>query len=278
MPIQSSRRGLHRVLHWFFRQKYWLGIAAIALYAALIEPFWIEITQHVVGPAQKEQIRIAQISDLHLRSIGTRERAILDLLPALAPDVVVFSGDIVDRADSLALLDRFLSGITAPNKIAVLGNWEYWGKVDLAALRRTYERHGVKLLVNQIEQLTVRQRGVAFIGLDDATAGNARMPEFDQRQNSLLVQHSPGWAGKQIAEIRPTAFRLILSGHTHGGQIAIFGFPVWTPPGSGGYVHGFYNTVRGLLYVSRGLGTSGPPIRFGARPEIAIFTVSLPDR
>ena len=75
----------------------------------------------------------------------------------------------------------------------------------------------------------------------------------------------------QIAH-RPT---VVLAGHTHGGQIAPLGLAIVLPEGSGRYVHGQYQSANSqhTLYVSRGLGNSGPPFRIGARPELALLEI-----
>jgi len=87
-----------------------------------------------------------------------------------------------------------------------------------------------------------------------------------------LLQHSPGFF--ENTELGTQRFALCLSGHTHGGQIAIFGWAPWTPPGSGSFVAGEYMTRLGRLFVTRGIGTSVIPLRIGARPEIVFVTTS----
>lgn len=67
---------------------------------------------------------------------------------------------------------------------------------------------------------------------------------------------------------------LSVSGHTHGGQIAPFGWVLWRPPGSGRFVAGEYSTRFGRLYITRGIGTSLIPMRIGARPEVLFVTIS----
>ena len=66
---------------------------------------------------------------------------------------------------------------------------------------------------------------------------------------------------------------IVIAGHTHGGQIAPFGKAVVTPSGSGSYIHGWYQSGNTSMYVMRGIGTSGPPIRIGARPEILVLDI-----
>lgn len=278
MLFHQLRRCLFKIVRIIGRLKYWLGFIAVVIYATFVEPVWIETTQNTVGSGEGKLIRIAQISDLHLRDMGRREIAILDRLRAIKPDVVIFSGDIVDRADALPVLEKFLAAVTAKHKLAVLGNWEYWGNINLEMLRQTYARQGVSLLVNQSAQVMIEEHTLLVVGLDDATAGKPVLSAIERSANAIFVEHSPGWIDGQQSMVSANKFRLILSGHTHGGQISFIGIPFWTPPGSGKYVHGHYDTDLGPLYVSRGLGTSGPPVRFGARPEVPVFGFYLSAR
>ena len=246
----------------------------LSVWAACIEPAWIDITRHAVrSNTPGETVRLVQLSDLHLRSIGRTEAGVLDAVASLDPDLILLTGDIIDRRDSLLLLDAFLSRLPPARKFAVLGNWEYWGDIDLKALRETYARHDVMLLINQCAQLSLRGRNLNIAGLDDATAGR---PEPDKLRHCteaagepILIQHSPGY----FADARPTGKPpvLNLAGHTHGGQLSLFGWAPWTPIGSGPFNRGWYETAAGRLYVSRGIGTSILPLRFASRPEVAVF-------
>ncbi|MFM7571143.1 MAG: metallophosphoesterase [Betaproteobacteria bacterium] len=255
-----------------------LACALAVAYAWLIEPSQLEVTEHVIdaGPTGDRPIRVVQLSDLHMQSVGNRERAVAGEVARLKPDLVVLSGDVIDRADALGVLDTFLSLLGSVQKVAVLGNWEYWSGVDFAALQSLYEqKHGVRLLINDAAQYRFGDRALQVIGLDDFTAGR---PDASLLKNtasgpvSIVVQHSPGWFETPAAQAVERRFPLCLAGHTHGGQIALFGLALWTPRGSGSFTAGRYDSPMRPVYVSRGIGTSILPIRFGARPEIAVFT------
>lgn len=246
----------------------------LAAWAALVEPAWVEVTHHAVrSTTPGEKIRLVQLSDLHLRSIGRTEAGVLDAVASLTPDLILLTGDIVNRPGNLALLDTFLSRLPPVRKFAVLGNWEYWGDIDLKTLRETYARHGVMLLINQCEHLNLRGRNLNVVGLDDATAGRPETdklrPCTDAAGDTVLIQHSPGY----FANASPVGNQpeLNLAGHTHGGQLSLFGWAPWTPIGSGPFNRGWYQTGWGRLYVSRGIGTSILPLRFASRPEVAAF-------
>jgi predicted MPP superfamily phosphohydrolase len=209
-----------------------------------------------------------------LRRFGDREVRLTQTIRDLRPDAIVFTGDIIDRAENLALLESFLAALGPAPRVAVLGNWEYWSTVDLQRLRSIYEATpNSALLVNQRAALTLNGRELEFVGLDDFTAGKPDTRLLRSQTSSavrVVLQHAPGLFG----ELNLPANRqnqICLSGHTHGGQVSLFGRPFWTPRGSGRFVAGWYETPSCRLYVSRGVGMSILPIRFGARPEVAVF-------
>lgn len=259
------------------RQTITASLVAITalIYSLLIEPQWIEVKRHSkdIGLGVSE-ITIAQVSDLHTSSLGRAEKNTLTALREVRPDVIVITGDAIDERGSLLALDSFLKQLPTALKIATLGNWEYWAEVDLEELRDVYRKNGVNLLVNDC--MTVRARGAVInvIGLDDYTAGR---PDFSLAVGRcevdhpiVLVTHSPGLF--DLASLSPKrSIPLLLAGHTHGGQVAVGKHALYTPRGSGPFVAGWYETQWGDLYVSRGVGTSVLPLRFGARPEIGIF-------
>lgn len=253
-----------------------LGIL-LCIYAFAIEPFWIDVVIHPNGKTEGQPIKVVQISDLHLHEVGRRENQVLAEIRHLQPDLLILSGDVIDRPEGLPLLDTFLVGVSAPKVIATLGNWEYWGAVDLKELSTIYAKHNVTLLVNREVLFARRGRTIRVSGLDDFTAGrpNADLLTLPAAADvSILIQHSPGFfesAASTKQKAGAKRFNLCLSGHTHAGQLTLFGWSLWTPPGSGSYVEGWYDTPLCPLYVSRGVGTSLVAARLFARPEIALF-------
>ena len=282
-----------------------IALAALGIYGLLIEPYWIEVTHHPIPDVGRmvphdsssptngssldshaERLRIVQLSDLHLHRIGRTEESLIKKVNALQPDLLLLTGDVADRPESLAVLDVFLAKIATKHKFAVLGNWEYWGDVNLQELRTIYQRHGVKLLINECIELADKGRIYQITGLDDFTAGTPDEPRARNQcsqspekhaapsnppaKKQILMQHSPGYFSERKPN-KPPPYWLALSGHTHGGQVRPLGMVLWTPPGSGPFVSGWYMNDGANLFVSRGIGTSVAPIRFGSRPEIAVF-------
>lgn len=265
------------------------AVVALAVDGVLIEPNWIAVTRHTIGSLAPgaAPLHLVQLTDLHLHSVGGHEERVAAAVHALDPDVLVLTGDSIDRADGLAALRDFLALL--PNravKVATLGNWEHWAGVDLDVLRRTYAAAGVQLLVNRSLRVTHWGRAVLISGVDDSTAGRPDVREAlrgeEPAANQLLLAHSPLFRDQLLARngsliVRGEDFAghspsFMLSGHTHGGQVTLFGWAPLVPPGSGRYVRGWYRDPgRPPLYVSRGIGTSLVPVRLFATPEVASF-------
>ena len=263
-----------------------MGAAAVGAQAAWWEPRSLEVTHHRLPlPPRYASLRFVQITDLHLRGIGSLHRRVAAETRRARPDFALLTGDSVDRKYALPTLDAFLA-LLDPRlpKYAILGNWEHWSRVDLRALAAVYERHNTRLLVNESAVHPHPAGPVAITGLDDLVGApdlRAAVHGVQPAAVRLLLAHSPAYrdivaahAGAIPGEPLDVAgITLMLSGHTHGGQIAVGGWAPLVPPGSGRYVRGWFRGDGAPpLYVSRGIGTSVLPIRFGATPELAVFT------
>lgn len=267
----------------FGRRRLLLGAGAVvgagALDAFAIEPAWLGVTEHDVPvpglPRALEGFRVAQVTDAHLKSMGRVERAIVDAVRLAQVQLVVLTGDIIDRPASLAVLAELCTSLrqAGAEVLATLGNWEHWGGFTAPGLAREYERLGARLLVDEAAVVA----GVIVTATDDGYAG---APRWDRTLASLaevagsgaprlLLTHSPAMFDRVPSEA--PRFDLALAGHTHGGQVRLGPWAPLVPPGSGRYVKGFYDTPVGRAYVSRGTGTSIVPARFLCRPELPVF-------
>jgi uncharacterized protein len=260
------------------RRKVLMGVGATVTLAAVdalaIEPGWLEVSRHTVAleglPAALEGFVIAQITDAHLTKIGRVEAATLAAIRRAQPQLVVLTGDLIDSHADLDALADLCAGIveTDAQVLATLGNWEHWGKLSRDRLRRTYAKAGARLLVDEWHGWDGGS-GLAIYASDDSTAGRPRRPADERRSAiDLLLTHSPAFVDEPSLGRR---FDLCLAGHTHGGQIRAGSLAPVTPPGSGRFVAGWYDTPSGPLYVSRGTGTSLVPARFCCRPELPLF-------
>jgi uncharacterized protein len=226
--------------------------------------------------ANPGRLRIVQISDLHLglTSGEGRLRGIIETIKQAEPDVLVATGDIVDvqayHIDGLAVLFK---EVKAPlGKFAVTGNHEFYAGIDGSI--DFLEKAGFRVLRGEAVAPTT---GLVVAGVDDYQV-QIYEPERRSRWEAEVLQGVPPGVFRVLLKHRPIVspearnlFDVQLSGHTHKGQI--FPFSVVTKFTYKTYA-GLYELGGGsLLYVSRGTGTWGPPIRFLAPPEVTVFDV-----
>ena len=247
------------------------ALLAVLLYALEVEPFWLEVTVHRAALPIAAPLRILHLSDLHTKGRGRREGRLLALARQLHPDVIVITGDLVANGppglsrEETSGLRSVLGEMCAPlGAFAVPGNWEYARGLDDP--HRLFDSTPVRLLQNEAVEI---RRGVFVVGLDDDAAGRPEEAFRDVPAGAVAIalMHSPG----PFPDIASRA-ALVLAGHTHGGQVRLpFLPPLWTPPGTNGYVAGWYAEGASRLYVSRGIGTSILPLRAFCRPEMTVI-------
>ena len=192
----------------------------------------------------------------------------------LRPDLIVLGGDFVSHVrHDLDGLDVALARFTAPDGVvAVLGNHDHW--VGAEYVLRMLERAGIAALVNRNRIIARGAARLAVAGVDDLRHGAIRLDEalagIPAEVPRVLVSHNP-----DLIEYLPANVRvdLMLSGHTHNGQIhfPIVG-PLTVPSQFGGkYLHGLKRFRDTQLYVSAGVGTVSIPFRWGNPPELPII-------
>jgi predicted MPP superfamily phosphohydrolase len=240
----------------------------------------IEVTTHDVFlaglPVALNGLKLVQISDLH-RGCGDTDVLISKAVAAvnnLSPDLIALTGDVVDeyKHDILPAV-KMVSCLRARQGVyACLGNHDQRG--DPILLRSALESAGIRVLHNQsVEALP----GLVVAGIDDLLEGE---PDIDAAlaaapDNSALVflAHNPS----TLDRLPKTRDMLMLSGHTHGGQIVlrfptpwmVCRFHLHTP-----YVHGWFRRGQAKLYVNRGIGVTGSGVfarRYKCPPEISVF-------
>ncbi len=225
------------------------------------------------GSAGKK-VRMIQISDLHLSHFNSYFEKVARKVVSLQPDLIVLTGDYLEEERNIRGVLSFMKELKATHGIyAVQGNWEYWSRLEGENLRRHFAGVGVKLLINERADLEINGHALSLFGLDYPSSTdhlNQLQKKVDPQRFNLLLSHVPAFSHEQINE----HIDLILSGHTHGGQVRLPLLPpFYLPRYSGRFVSGFYHVSqhRIPLYVSRGIGTSVLPLRFLCRPEIGLF-------
>ena len=216
------------------------------------------------------KIRIVQISDVHVGLIirDNRLQAILDRVKEAKPDILVSTGDLMDgELDNVMPQARQFVSITPKyGKYAVLGNHEYY-----AGLKRSLEftkAAGFEMLRDDVRHIA----GLSIFGADDITGQRMGVSKDKQLFEKMLAHQDNGFVlllKHQPFVVDGENFNLQLSGHTHGGQIFPFMFitRLFFPKNYGYYELGKNKSV----YISRGAGTWGPPVRVFAPPEITVI-------
>ena len=224
-------------------------------------------------PAEIGRLRIVQLSDVHVGQIVSEERvsAMLDKVRSASPDIIVITGDLVDgHQRHLTGIDKLIAAVNPQlGKYAIMGNHEYYaGAADSINFMK---KSGLIPLINE----NVKIGDFLFItGVDDSgkpadTAKNQLIERklldaAGEKSFRILLKHRP-----VVTETSKGRFDLQLSGHVHKGQIFPFNYLTWM---SFPVKAGLTELDRGgYLYVSRGTGVWGPPIRFLAPPEVTVI-------
>lgn len=262
------------------------GGAALGAYALLVEPRRVRVRRVELRldrwPRTYDGFRLALIADLHAGTAHAgldRVQQVAELVDCEGPDLVALLGDFVDHeaafADAVRPVDvaQALGRIRAPlGLVAVLGNhdWRTGGETVRAALRGA----GIDVLENEARLLRDARTPVWVAGLADATERTpdtaAALAPVPEDAALIVLSHDP-----DLFPSVPDRAALTVSGHTHGGQVAIPFLRSRVTPSLFGdrYVAGHVEERGRHLFVSRGLGTSTFPVRFGSPPEVVILTL-----
>ena len=254
--------------------------AGMLLYGCFVEAERLVVRrQHLRlprWPREKNGYRIGLIADFHLRDEHTVEltqRAVQAVLDE-DPDVIVIAGDFVGywKPESPWLIGDALDALrsVAGRVIAVPGNHDYWAG-DAAFLEPICGELGIQLLRNE----SIEHDGILWIGIDSLNARRSdpsALCESTGRQvPAIVVWHEPD----AVRFLPDNTFDLMVSGHSHGGQFVFpGGFAPMTTKNGRKYRGGFYLDAPAPLFVTTGIGTTGPPSRFLCPPEAVILTIS----
>jgi predicted MPP superfamily phosphohydrolase len=255
-----------------------LGVAGVGvlclLYGFFIEPNWLEVTHlRIETPKLPHgaQIRIVQISDLHMARTVRLEPRVMREMAEEKPDVIIFCGDAMNSSWVLGRFKQFLLEATqiAPVYL-VKGNQDEgiaWDPRDIYRGTNTHE------LTGQVETLQVRGTELWIRGMANLQSYK-NLPRIlpPEKQFSIFVYHTPD----EILEVARDGYDLYLCGHTHGGQVALpfYGALITFSKFDKKYEAGLYHEGGTTMYVNRGIGMAKwpqPEVRFLARPELTVI-------
>ena len=241
----------------------------------------VELTLPRLAP-EFDGYRIVQFGDLHLDDWSKPERLhrIVERVNDQQPDLVAITGDFASYSakefDAERLVEA-LRGLRARDGcVAILGNHDYL--TDVKLVRRCMREGGITELINSVRTLRRGDAVLHVAGIDDVMEGKSRLDlvlgELPEDGAAILLAHEPDFADVSSATGR---FDLQLSGHSHGGQVAVpFFRRLVLPPFSQRYTRGLYD-VRGMIqHTNRGIGFVHARLRFLCRPEITALTLRPP--
>jgi predicted MPP superfamily phosphohydrolase len=258
-----------------------VAISAASAYATLIEPHNYLVSQTDIFikdlPERFEGFRIAQLTDIHhskILGIGEVQRVVA-LAQQTRPDMFVLTGDYTTSYRRfIEPCAEALASLSAPEGVwAVLGNHDHYTDPELTT--RALERRHIAVLNNRNTTLRRGPDEIQLSGIDDFTWNSddwiKAFSGLRDQLPTILLSHQPSVLEFDQAK----NVSLILSGHTHGGQIKL----PWLGPLARfatkdlRFAQGLFRLGEVQLYVSSGTGVIGLPVRFGVRPEIAVLTL-----
>lgn len=270
-----------------------LGGAGLAFYAGEIERHWIDVKPvdlHLPTlPEAFDGFNIVQLSDIHLDEFTEpfMLRQAIDRINRLQPDMVLLTGDyvsfeITSREYCLRAAwkcGEMLRELECKQRYAILGNHDLW--LSGTAVAEALRSNGIPVLQNA--SLPIEQDGgrVWLVGLDDPVCGKpdpetavpSRLRD-KAKEPVIMMCHAPDYADELVAQPAGRGVDVMLSGHTHGGQVRLpLVGAMSLPIGGRKYVEGMFRVGNTQLYVNRGIGTVGVPFRFDCPPEITSITL-----
>ncbi len=252
------------------------GLAQAAR-AALAEPYALTIERRAIGlrrlPPALDGLRIAQLSDLHHSQFTGREQIERAVATAnsLEPDIIALTGDYVSHERSYAApCAEMLGKLRARYGVfAILGNHDHW--TDAPLITDLFRAEGIRLLINEGFRFDAQGGSFWLAGVDDTMVGLEDLPlalaGSQPDEMKLLLAHNP----IILRRAARAGVDLVLSGHTHGGQVTLRSEKSPSGRPRRRILRGLARRGETQIYVSRGLGTVVLPLRYGAPPEVTLL-------
>ncbi len=248
----------------------------LGIWKISVETLHIDVTQNDVYlqdlPGELDGLRIVQLSDLHLGPFVPEsliERAV-EAANKCNADYVVVTGDFVSQSSDYADKCMEIIAKLTPKRgvYLVAGNHDYSRGIE--ATHKSASKYGLTLLENNSRKLSP---GLYIAGIDDEGEGHAdaesTFKDIPEGAATVVITHEP-----QTARFVQDREVLVLTGHTHGGQIGIPYITRKFMDKHFGFRSGWYQQGKAKLYVNRGIGFNGMiPMRFRCNPEVSVFTL-----
>lgn len=286
--LSAAAAGAAALTRRAFLQKATVGFGAVTLivsarglWQARGTPRLERVTLHLPHlPEAFDGVRLVQLSDFHSGPYMSREQmlSVRRQIEELKPDLYFLTGDFVDAlAEQMPPFVDAFENLRAPLGVfTVLGNHDYFANIQ--TVEAGLAAANLPLLRNTHHVLEYRGNQLAIVGVDDLWASrrigrgpdiNAAVNDLPENMFKICLSHQPNY----WPEIKKKNVALTLCGHTHGGQFGIMGTQISLARIASPYVAGLYKEDGKQLYVNRGLGVFGIPVRIGMPPEITEVTL-----
>lgn len=248
-------------------------IVIIAIVVFLyVQNHWLQVSNYSLAynrlPKEFDGYKIVHLSDLHDQTFGEKQKKIIDQINVINPDIIVFTGDLIDhrRYDLNSSMD-LIRGIAEKYKVYyVTGNHEAWtGKIE--EIEKSLLEAGAVVLRNDIETIEIDGGQIDIIGIDDPDFGND-LPLYELDNFSIMLSHR----SELVEHYEASKVNVVFTGHAHGGQFRLFDKGLISPNQGffPKYTKGVHELGKTKLVISRGLGNSLFPFRIFNRPEIVV--------
>lgn len=257
------------------------SLTTIFLFYSFLESYWLRVKKIDFAdqdiPASFNNKKIVFISDIHQNYFFPRSklRHVVKQANKLEPDIVILGGDYADsNRKYIIYCFQELAKLNAKiAKLGVLGNHDYI--IDPQLVRQEMTNAGFQILDNQAQWLIINNEKIKISGVEDPIKAQPDLrPTLQDSQKDdfvVLISHNPDLSENLYTD----KIDLVLSGHTHGGQITFFG--LWAPITSSDYGQkyraGLVDAPQTKTIISQGVGTSLLPLRFFSRPEIIMVNL-----
>ena len=260
-------------------------LTLIVLYSRYIEPTRLTTKEITINNQNIEKdfdgLKIVHFSDLHYKRIITKKRInkIIEEINLINPDIIVFTGDLIDSdsnitEDDIKYLEETLKKINSKyGKYAVLGNHDY--SIDIEKIRQIYNNSDFNLLENSYDIIHSKNNQKLYIGgISTGEFNDNTIKELLITENiyKIILLHEPDFIDKTTN----LNANLALSGHSHNGQLNIpYIKKLFLPTGAKKYYEEYYKVNNTELYISNGIGVSRINLRLFNTPSINFYRINI---